>query len=85
MHGSKDPVVPKKDRDSFEAEMEACGAKWQMTVFGGLLHSICKDDRRNDAVNQIAIKRQLVISLGARTAFLPNEASLVPRSATVEA
>ena len=23
MHGSKDPVVPKKDRDSFEAEMEA--------------------------------------------------------------
>jgi len=42
MHGSKDPVVPKKDRDSFEAEMEACGAKWQMTVFGGLLHSFCE-------------------------------------------
>ena len=42
MHGSKDPVVPKKDRDSFEAEMEASGAKWQMTVFGGLLHSFCE-------------------------------------------
>ena len=42
MHGSKDPIVPKKDRDSFEAEMEACGAKWQMTVFGGLLHSFCE-------------------------------------------
>lgn len=39
MHGSADPVVPKKDRDSFEAEMEACGAKWQMLTFGGLLHS----------------------------------------------
>lgn len=42
MHGSKDPVVPKKDRDIFEAEMEASGAKWQMLVFGGLLHSFCE-------------------------------------------
>jgi dienelactone hydrolase len=41
-HGSKDPVVPKKDRDIFEAEMEACGAKWQMLLFGGLLHSFCE-------------------------------------------
>lgn len=39
LHGSKDPLVPKKDRDVFEAEMEASGAKWQMLVFGGLLHS----------------------------------------------
>jgi len=39
LHGSQDPVVPKKDRDTFEAEMEASGAKWQMLVFGGLLHS----------------------------------------------
>jgi len=42
LHGSKDPVVPKEDRDSFEAEMEASGAKWQMLVFGGLLHSFCE-------------------------------------------
>lgn len=42
MHGSKDPVVPKKDRDIFEAEMDGCGAKWQMLVFGGLLHSFCE-------------------------------------------
>jgi dienelactone hydrolase len=39
MHGAADPVVPKKDRDTFEAEMEGSGAKWQMLVFGGLLHS----------------------------------------------
>jgi dienelactone hydrolase len=44
MHGSKDPVVPKKDRDAFEAEMEASGAKWQMLVFGGLLHSFCESE-----------------------------------------
>jgi dienelactone hydrolase len=42
MHGAADPVVPKKDRDTFEAEMESAGAKWQMLVFGGLLHSFCE-------------------------------------------
>jgi dienelactone hydrolase len=44
LHGSKDPVVPKLDRDAFEAEMEASGAKWQMLVFGGLLHSFCEPE-----------------------------------------
>jgi len=42
MHGAKDPVVPKHDRDVFEAEMEAAGVKWQMSVFGGLLQSFCE-------------------------------------------
>ena len=42
MHGAADPVVPKKDRDTFEAEMEGVGAKWQMLVFSGLLHSFCE-------------------------------------------
>lgn len=42
MHGAKDPVAPKHDRDVFEAEMEAAGVKWQMLIFGGLLHSFCE-------------------------------------------
>jgi dienelactone hydrolase len=42
MHGAKDPIVPKRDRDVFEAEMEAAGVKWQMSIFGGLLHSVCE-------------------------------------------
>jgi dienelactone hydrolase len=42
MHGAKDPVVPKHDRDTFEGEMEAAGVKWQMLIFGGLLHSFCE-------------------------------------------
>ena len=42
LHGSADPVVPKKDRDAFEAEMEASDAKWQMLTFGGLLHSFAE-------------------------------------------
>lgn len=44
MHGAADPAVPKKDRDTFEAEMEASGAKWQMAVFGHLLHSFTEEE-----------------------------------------
>lgn len=44
VHGSKDPVVPKADRDAVEAEMEAVGAKWQMLTFGGLVHSFCEPE-----------------------------------------
>lgn len=44
LHGSKDPVVPKEHRDILEAELEASGAKWQMMVFGGLLHSFSESE-----------------------------------------
>ena len=39
LHGSADPAADKRQRDAFEAEMDAAQAKWQMLVFGGLLHS----------------------------------------------
>ena len=39
LHGSADPVSPKAERDAFEAEMDAAGARWQMLTFGGLVHS----------------------------------------------
>ena len=38
-HSAPDPVTPKADRDAFEAEMNAAGAKWQMVVFSGVLHA----------------------------------------------
>jgi dienelactone hydrolase len=38
-HGASDPVAPKADRDAFESEMDAAGAKWQMLVFSGVLHA----------------------------------------------
>jgi dienelactone hydrolase len=34
-HGALDPVAPRADRDAFEAEMNAAGAKWQMVTFSG--------------------------------------------------
>jgi dienelactone hydrolase len=39
VHGASDPVTPKADRDAFEAEMGAAGAKWQMVLFSGVLHA----------------------------------------------
>ena len=44
LHGSRDPVAPKAERDAFEAEMDSAGAKWRMTTFGGLVHSFCEED-----------------------------------------
>jgi dienelactone hydrolase len=38
-HGALDPVPPRADRDAFEAEMNAAGAKWQMVTFSGVLHA----------------------------------------------
>ena len=44
LHGSRDPVAPKSERDAFEAEMDAAGAHWQMTTFGGLVHSFAESE-----------------------------------------
>jgi dienelactone hydrolase len=44
IHGSKDPVAPKADRDALEAELEGAGANWQMLDFGGRLHSFAEEE-----------------------------------------
>lgn len=44
IHGSKDPVAPKAERDAFEAEMDGVGASWQLLTFGGLVHSFCEEE-----------------------------------------
>jgi len=44
IHGSKDPVAPKKDRDALEDELDGSGANWQMLDFGGRLHSFAESE-----------------------------------------
>ena len=44
LHGSVDPASDKSQRDALEAEMDAAKAKWQMLVFGGLLHSFSESE-----------------------------------------
>ncbi len=52
LHGAADPVVPKGQRDAFEAEMEAAKANWQMLTFGHLLHSFCEPESNVPGVAQ---------------------------------
>ncbi len=44
IHGSKDPVAPKADRDALEAELDGAEANWQMLDFGGRLHSFAEEE-----------------------------------------
>ena len=44
IHGSKDPIAPKADRDALEAELDGAGANWQMLDFGGRLHSFSEEE-----------------------------------------
>jgi dienelactone hydrolase len=44
IHGSKDPVAPKADRDALETELDGSDANWQMLDFGGRLHSFSEEE-----------------------------------------
>ena len=44
IHGSEDPVAPKKDRDALEEELQAAGSNWQMLTFGGRVHSFSEEE-----------------------------------------
>src|SRR5437899_5001701 len=44
IHGSKDPVAPKSDRDALEAELDGTGTNWQMLDFGCRLHSFAEKE-----------------------------------------
>jgi dienelactone hydrolase len=44
IHGSKDPVAPKAERDALEEELDGVGANWQMLDFGGRLHSFAEEE-----------------------------------------
>lgn len=37
--GADDPVVPAEERRAFEEEMRGSQARWQMTLYGGVVHS----------------------------------------------
>ena len=32
-------IAPKAERDAFEQEMDAAGARWAMLTFGGIVHA----------------------------------------------
>jgi dienelactone hydrolase len=42
--GTEDPAIPLEDRNAFEAEMLAAGAKFQTLLFSGTMHSFTNKD-----------------------------------------
>jgi dienelactone hydrolase len=44
LHGTKDPVAGKSDRDALEAELDSAEANWQILDFGGRLHSFTEEE-----------------------------------------
>ena len=44
LHGTKDPVSGKADRDALEAELDGAEANWQILDFGGRLHSFTEEE-----------------------------------------
>lgn len=43
IHGTKDPIAPKAERDALEAELDGAEVKWQQLNFGGLLHAFAEE------------------------------------------
>jgi dienelactone hydrolase len=41
LHGSADPVTPKPAMDAFEQELTDAKVDWEVTLFGGAVHSFC--------------------------------------------
>lgn len=50
IHGSKDPVAPKAQRDELEAELDGVGANWQLLDLGGRLHSFAEEETKMPGV-----------------------------------
>ena len=50
VHGAADPVAPKAERDAFEAEMTAAGARWALLTFGGVVHAFTDPQANNPGV-----------------------------------
>ena len=39
LHGASDPLVPNEQLPAFADEMNAAGVDWQLTSYGGAVHS----------------------------------------------
>ena len=50
VHGAADPIAPKAERDAFEAEMTAAGARWALLTFGGVVHAFTDPQENNPGV-----------------------------------
>lgn len=62
LHGAEDPLVPPEQVLAFTEEMGNAGVDWQLTAYGGAVHSFTNPEAGNDksqgvAYNQLADRR----------------------------
>ena len=61
LHGANDPFVPPKDIEAFVTELREAGVDWQMTSYGGAVHSFtdwtAKGDLPGAVYNEKADRR----------------------------
>lgn len=62
LHGADDPFVPAPDIAAFEDELRKAGVDWQMTFYGGAVHSFTdegagSDNSKGAAYNPVAYRR----------------------------
>ena len=62
LQGADDPFVPARDITAFEEEMRQAGVDWELTQYGGAVHSFTQPEAGNDnskgaAYNERADKR----------------------------
>jgi dienelactone hydrolase len=75
-HGSADPHVPMDDVATFAAEMDRCGADWQMIIYGGAMHGFTHRQAAPGSIPGVAYDPVAAArSFGAARAFLADALS----------
>ena len=70
-HGAMDPHVPLADVTAFAEEMNAAGADWQLTMYGGAQHGFTHADAKPGAIPGVAYHEQAdTLSFAATRDFL---------------
>jgi dienelactone hydrolase len=54
LHGAADPIVGQKDQDALRKEMTDAHVKWEMVLYGGVVHSFTQKDAGNDPSEGVA-------------------------------
>ena len=58
LHGADDPHVPPADVAAFEEEMRAAGVNWQLTAYGGAVHSFTNPHAGDYSLKGVAYNAQ---------------------------
>ncbi len=70
VHGAADPIAPKAERDAFEAEMEAAGARWALVTWGGVRACVHRRGRERARASRSTTRRSTRHAYATAHAFI---------------